>query len=461
MKKYESETLQASALWKFYERMQESVCVVDMDSYELVYANRYARKIYEIEPLEKSKGKKCYELLKGSSAPCTACNQKKLSPGFFLEEVRYNPVIKKKLALKETVIEEGGKRYRFELGVDLSAWEQQNKGYEDNEEMINEGLRIAMMESVPEDSIAALLEYLGQSLHSDRVYIFEETEDGTFQNTYEWCAGGVTPQKENLQNVSFQVVSLWYQKFMKDENVIIKSLESVREKDKPVYDYLVPQNIHSLVVSPLVREGKIIGFYGVDNPPEQFLEHITTLLRILGHFIVTILHRRNHVRRLEELCFQDQLTGIGNRHAMNEYVGAMRPGVNIGVLYCDVMGVTRVNDRKGHREGDKLLIRVGECLKKVFEGHALFRIGGDEFLVLCEGIEERELEELAALLDKEMHRKNSLMAVGRVWRARNNGDIDRLLKEADERMYEDKRIRYAQISCKEAEEKQNECLYGK
>ena len=139
----------------------------------------------------------------------------------------------------------------------------------------------------------------------------------------------------------------------------------------------------------------------------------------------------------------------------------MRPGVNIGVLYCDVMGLKRVNDRKGHREGDKLLIRVGECLKKVFEGHALFRIGGDEFLVLCEGIEERELEELAALLDKEMHRKNSLMAVGRVWRARNNGDIDRLLKEADERMYEDKRIRYAQISCKEAEEKQNECLYGK
>ncbi|MDE7021135.1 MAG: hypothetical protein K2P23_09590 [Lachnospiraceae bacterium] len=60
-----------------------------------------------------------------------------------------------------------------------------------------------------------------------------------------------------------------------------------------------------------------------------------------------------------------------------------------------------------------------------------------------------------------MHRKNSIMPVGRVWRARNNGDIDRLLKEADERMYEDKRIRYAQISCKEAEEEQNECLYGK
>lgn len=443
MKKEELEGQQTEQIWKFYERMKESVCVVDMDSHELVYANRHARKIYGIGPMEESKGKKCYELLKGSSIPCTACNHKKLTPGFFLEEVRYNPVIKKKLALKETIIEENGKHYRFELGVDLSAWEQQNKGYEDNEAMINEGLRIAMLESVPEDSIAALLEYLGQSLASDRVYIFEEMEDGAFRNTYEWCAGGVTPQKENLQNVSFQVVSLWYQKFLRDENVIIKNLESVRETDKPVYDYLEPQNIHSLVVSPLVREGKIIGFYGVDNPPEQFLEHITTLLRILGHFIVTILHRRNHVRRLEELCFQDQLTGIGNRHAMNEYVGAMQPGKSIGILYCDVMGLKRVNDQNGHREGDKLLIRVGECLKKVFEGHAMFRIGGDEFLVLCEEIEEKELEEMTERLNKEMIERNSHMAVGCVWRAENDEDFDHLLKEADERMYEDKRVRYA------------------
>ena len=236
MKKEDLEANPAEYLWKFYERMQESVCVVDMESHELVYANRYARKIYGIELREDIGAKKCYELLRGSSLPCTGCNQKKLEPGFFVEEVRYNPVIKKQQALKETVIEENGRRYRFELGVDLSAWEQQNRGYEDNETMINEGLRIAMMASAPEESVAALLEYLGQSLGSDRVYIFEETETGTFRNTYEWCADGVTPEKENLQNVSFQVVSLWYQKFLRDENVIIKNLESIRKTDGAVYN---------------------------------------------------------------------------------------------------------------------------------------------------------------------------------------------------------------------------------
>lgn len=442
MEKEELEVHPAEQMWKFYERMQESVCVVDMDSYELVYANRYARKIYGIELTENAGTKKCYELLRGSSLPCTGCNHKKLTPGFFVEEVRYNPVIRKKQALKETVIEQNGKRYRFELGVDLSAWEQQNRGYEDNETMINEGLRIAMMASMPEDSIEALLEYLGQSLGSDRVYIFEEMEAGTFCNTYEWCADGVSPEKENLQNVAFHVVSLWYQKFLRDENVIIKNLDSVRKTDRAVYEYLKPQNIHSLVVSPLVREEKIVGFYGVDNPPEKFLEHITTLLQILGHFIVTLLNRRNHVRRLEELCYQDQLTGIGNRHAMNEYMGTMQSGKSIGILYCDVMGLKKVNDQKGHREGDKLLIRVGECLKKVFGGQALFRIGGDEFLVLCEGIGKEEMDGLVKMLNDEMHERNSHMAVGCVWRADNDENIDWLLKEADERMYEDKRIRY-------------------
>ncbi len=459
MKKSELTVQNTEQLWAFYERMQESVCVVDMDCHELVYANRYARRIYGIESEEDVKGKKCYELLRGSSLPCTACNNKKLVPGFFLEEVRYNPVIKKKQALKETLIEENGKRYRFELGVDLSAWEQQNKGYEDNEAMINEGLRIAMMASVPEDSIAALLEYLGQSLNSDRVYIFEETDGGAFQNTYEWCADGVIPQKENLQNVSFQVVNPWYQKFIQDENVIIKSLESVREEDKTVFAYLEPQNIDSLVVSPLISEGKIIGFYGVDNPPEKFLEHITTLLRILGHFIVTLLHRRNHVRRLEELCFQDQLTGIGNRHAMGEYIGTMQAERSIGILYCDVMGLKKVNDLNGHREGDKLLIRVGECLKTVFGEYELFRIGGDEFLVLCEGIGEKDLKDRIKLLNAEMRKRNSLMAVGCVWRAENDEDIDRLLKEADERMYEDKRIRYAGVLAKETETNRQNALH--
>lgn len=265
-------------LWEIYEEMREIVFVLDIDTHEIVYMNRCARELYGFSSIKEAEGKKCYMALRGNSMPCAVCEDKRLRPGHFLEEVRYNPFIGKKLAVKDTIIEDNGRRYRFELAVDLSAWEQQNRGYEDNEAMVNEGLRVSLAAPTPEASLTALLEYLGHALKSHRVYIFEETEQGGFDNTYEWCADGVEPQKGNLQGVSYEVVSLWYRKFSKGENVLIKNIESIRREDPAVYACLQPQHIESLVAAPLVGDKKIIGFFGVDNPPERYLEHITTLL---------------------------------------------------------------------------------------------------------------------------------------------------------------------------------------
>ena len=429
-------------IWEFYEEMNEIVYVVDMDSNEMVYMNRKAREIYGINSEEELKKKKCYELLAGSFSPCAVCSNQKLRPGYFLEEVNYDPVIKKKLALKKTMIEEDGKRYRFDLAVDIGSGGWQAGESENNEAMINEGLRISLAAPTSEQSISALFEYLGQSLGGDRVYLFEEMEGGTFNNTYEWCARRISPQKEYLQGIPFIVVSMWYQRFQQGENVIIKNLESIREEDPEVYEYLKPQNIQSLVVSPLISEKKIIGFYGVDNPPEKYLNHITTIIQIWGHFIISLLRRRNLVRRLEEMCFQDQLTGIGNRHAMHEYINEVDSEKSIGIVYCDVMGLKKMNDAEGHQEGDQLLIRASMCLKRQFEKYALFRVGGDEFLALCPQIEEEELKKRIEALRADMQKANAVMAIGYVWHSDGKEDIDHLIKQADERMYEDKRVWY-------------------
>lgn len=431
-------------LWEFYEELNEIVYVADIDSHELVYMNRLARELYGLQSPEEMKGKKCHEIISGSLNPCAACNHERLERGCFREEVCYRPTIGKKLLLKSTLLEADGKRYRFELGVNIGSWSRLEKEYDANEIMINEGLRIALSAPTPEKSIEVLMEYIGQFFESERAYIFEETDNGTCSNTYEWCAGGVVPQKDNLQDVPIEVLSLWYKRFLNGKSVIVGNLESIREKDPDVYEYLAPQNIKSLVVSPLVSEKKIIGFYGVDNPPEKYLYHTTNMLQILGYFLVSILRRRNLVRRLEELCFLDQLTGIGNRHAMNEAVSKVVAEKSIGLLFCDVMGLKRENDSKGHGAGDALLMRASECLRRAFDGYALFRVGGDEFLVLCEGISEEELQERVEAVKADMRSSDALMALGMVWRRDGKENIDNLIAEADNRMYADKMGWYAQ-----------------
>lgn len=161
-------------MWEFYEELKEIVYVSDVDSHELVYMNRWARELYGISSMDEIKGKKCYEVLSGSGVPCATCNCDKLQEGIWTEKVKYYPVLKKKLSSKDTLVKYEGRRCRFDLSVEVSDREQSDTAYEANEVMVNEGLRISLAAHTPEKSIAALLEYLGQSLDSERVYIFEE-----------------------------------------------------------------------------------------------------------------------------------------------------------------------------------------------------------------------------------------------------------------------------------------------
>jgi GGDEF domain-containing protein len=81
-------------------------------------------------------------------------------------------------------------------------------------------------------------------------------------------------------------------------------------------------------------------------------------------------------------------------------------------------------------------------LEDEFGEYNLFRLGGDEFLVLCSGIDEHDLSTRVERLKLRMRKRDALMAVGSEWRPKSVGDIDELLMLADQRMYEDKRNYY-------------------
>lgn len=433
-------------VWEFYENMDEIIYVSDVETYEMVYANPKACEVCGYHSLSEIKGKKCYEVLQNQSSPCEFCTNRYLKVGEFYEWQHFNPAAGKNFSLKDTLIKEDGKNYRMELAFDLTLQEEQRKTiqtFASNEKMINEGLRIALAEDTPDKSLQVLLDYLGQNLKSERAYIFEENSEGTLDNTYEWCSEGVIAQKESLQKVPFEVVALWYDAFNKNENVVIQDVEGIKESDPLAYEYLKPQDIQTLVVSPIVDNNKIIGFYGVDNPPGEQLNHISTLFWIVGHFISSILKRRDLVKRLEKLSLFDQLTQVRNRHAMREYVATLSKEESIGILYCDVLGLKRINDTEGHHEGDNLLVRACECLKKYFEEYMLFRIGGDEFLVICNSISKEEMTKRVEKLVKDMEKENAIMSMGVIWEANGKKDFEQLLIEADIKMYEDKQKHYA------------------
>ncbi len=433
-------------IWGFFENMNELVYVADVDTYEFIYMNKRALSICGLTSLEQTRGKKCYEVLQNASAPCEICNNRELVPGQFKEWRYYNPVYNRHTLVKDTLIELDGRRLRIEIAIDISADTKQNeiiRDYQNKEALINEALRTAMLASDPETSLKIAIEYLGKALGGERVYIFEKNAQGGDDNTYEWVANGVSPQKDNLQNVPPEVCGGWYRAFADDKCVVIDDTEDVKTKNPLQYEMLKQQDISSITVVPLYEDGRVIGFYGVDNPPAESLHYISNMLQIMGHFMESLLKMRNLVKNLERMSYLDQLTQIGNRYAMVKYTEGMRPGESVGIVYGDITGLKRVNDAEGHEAGDHLILAASACMREAFgDAYELFRIGGDELLAICAGIGETEFRERVARLRKIMADSSVNMAVGADWEKDSEAGVSVVLAAAETQMYKDKAAYY-------------------
>lgn len=432
-------------LWEFFENLNDVVYVSDMDNHELVYMNKKALALYNLNSVEELAGKKCYELMQHSSSPCAFCNNDKLEEGHFVEWQYYNPIVNKHYVLKDTMITDGNKRYRVDFAFDNSEHEQKQQLFlvnQSQETIATEGIQLALKAETPDKAINIVLEYLGKALHSERTYIIEKNEFGYDDNTYEWVAQGVTPEINNLQNLPPEICADWYRIFNADNNIIIEDIEQIRDEFPTKYEILKSQSIHSLVVVPLYIDKENIGFYGVDNPRGVSFEYTQNLLQFMGDFIVFCLKLRNLMLQLKEKSYQDPLTKLGNRFAMDRYMAECSQNASIGVVYCDITGLKKVNDTEGHTAGDMLILRACESLQEVFGDYGLFRIGGDELLVLCPGIDKDTFTQEANRLKQVALSHSVVLAVGAVWHEKKYGGVDILLSEPERLMYEDKSLYY-------------------
>lgn len=315
------------------------------------------------------------------------------------------------------------------------------KGYE---KLVNQGIKIAMEDESPDVNLNVMMQYLGEMLKGDRAYIFEKDENNCDDNTYEWCAEGTEPQIDILQNVPPEVCADWYETFSKENVVIIKNVEDIKESEPLVYETLKPQNVTSLVTFPLRENQKTIGFFGVDNPPQEVLGMTKDILEITSSFIVSLIKKRNMVRELKRISYTDASTGAGNRHAMYIHFDTLRNKKNIGIMFCDITGLKEVNDTQGHSAGDELIKNTYLSIAKAFGKLEIFRIGGDEFVVMCSGITEDELKRRIGIIRNALRERRVNAAIGFEWRERVADNVEHTIVKAETEMYAEKSRWYEQ-----------------
>lgn len=438
--------------WRIYENLKEIVYVIDTETYEVIFLNKFGREKLGYKTEEEIKGKLCYQLLQNLSSPCSFCPNSQLKIGEFYEWKYYNPVLKNKYILKDTLLEYQNKIYKMELTIDGTEKELDTSNPEltlYNEIIIKEFLKKIHTFPDVDEAINNALKFLGETFQGERAYIFENAMDKDYiNNTYEWCKPGIKDQIDNLQNIPKENALSWYEMFWVNENIIIENLEDIKEKYTNLYNILFPQNIHSLVVSPLIYENEIIGFFGIDNPPKDRFKHVSKILSILSHFVVSTLKRRDLIKELHFLSYYDKLTGAKNRNAFNKFLAEIGEIISLGIVYGDVTGLKKINDTFGHIKGDELLQTAYKMIKSIFKEFDIYRIGGDEFLVFCKDIQEDKFIELVSNLRDVLSKDDGCkIALGEIWTCEKEhiNSIDNLIDRADKRMYLDKKRHYSSL----------------
>lgn len=434
-------------IWEFFEKLDEMVYVSDIETHQIVYMNQRLRDALGYSTQEEYVGKMCYQVLQGSDAPCAFCNNQQLRPGEFLSWTHSNPVLNKRFLIKDSLVSLNGKNYRVEIAIDTNSKDSDKAQYYygRSETILNECLQRSLSGADPEESLQHMMAYIGEVFSCDRVYIFENGEFEIVRNTYEWCREGVAPQKELLQNVPFSAIDWWLDLFIKHQVAVIADLEDIRDEYPELYALLRPQNISSLAVGPIEMEGRVVGFFGVDNPDRHMIPLITSLLTVIGYFIAALLKRRDLVARLNEMSYHDQLTGALNRHALAEQYGNL-PMESVGVVYCDITGLKQVNDTMGHEAGDQLIRSCYELIYGLVGSGLVYRVGGDEFIALCPNCQKDHFYNNIFNLQSVIRQDGYHIAVGYVWSDKQPLDLEKLIQQADQMMYQDKRGYYQESS---------------
>lgn len=219
--------------------------------------------------------------------------------------------------------------------------------------------------------------------------------------------------------------------------------------------------LQSALVVPLEGLNGVVGVLAMyqTNRDAFTPDHLRILLAVASKVALSVENALKY-QQAESSATTDYLTGLPNArslfvHLAQEVSRCRRMKSSLAVLVCDIDGFKQINDSYGHLEGDKLLREFTTRLKDVCRGYDyVARMGGDEFVITAPGLTVEAAKEKAerlnqAAVESGRHvcgRDLITLSVGTAFCPEDGYDVERLLAEADRRMYSMKQVHHAQAA---------------
>ena len=154
---------------------------------------------------------------------------------------------------------------------------------------------------------------------------------------------------------------------------------------------------------------------------------------------------RKTSRNFRDLANTDSMTGVRNKHAYSNMEAAINHSIakketdKLAVVVCDINGLKHVNDTQGHAAGDKLIKDACAMICEYFNHGSVFRIGGDEFVVILQdkGYETLQdvLDEFNRKVEENLTEDKVVVSVGHSELTERDTKLKDVFERADQEMY--------------------------
>ena len=148
-------------------------------------------------------------------------------------------------------------------------------------------------------------------------------------------------------------------------------------------------------------------------------------------------------KNMKEIYRQDSLTGLLNRNAYDSDVEQLR-SADIGAVVCvyaDMIGLHEVNNHLGHKQGNRMLCEFADAARAFFGDDRLYRIGGDEFVIISSAHTEAQTRKQLNYMRERLHTQGCEISVG-VASSESTSDLPKIVEQAENEMRRDKKEYY-------------------
>ena len=265
------------------------------------------------------------------------------------------------------------------------------------------------------DVLSAVRDYYD----SEYVYYIEKEFDD-IDTIYEWCAENVPWQRDRIKMLPPDQRPKWLRQEITDTTA-----------DSYSIFYQIDEDTTAILAVVGVHRG------GCD----------LALMRALVPYIPQAITLHKMQKQQEYLSYHDNLTGLLNRNSFVSYLEDVKQEElkSLGALSVDINGLKNFNKEFGRDYGDEVVIRVGEVLEEYFRSGSVYRMTGDEYLVLVENdTYEAFTKQVHAVCTKLDNISLGLASLGYAWE-KVDIDVNGLVIRAENMMREEKRKYYKNL----------------